>query len=154
MKSIRERNRRRCFEVLSSCRPPAAAPTTEEVSEDVIQRWTRGALTAKEITEIETLASAPRSTTKAAANAGGSDLVVLRPAGRITEYRVRLGDLLESLLGVGIPLVLVGVVLHRELAISLLDGVSVGTLGHPKSGVVVLLQEILHRHANNRLLLS
>ena len=60
--------------------------------------------------------------------------VVRRALLRIAQHLVRLGDLLEVLLGVG-RRVAVGMVLHRELAIGLLDVGVGGVAGHAEQFV-------------------
>src|SRR5438552_2903076 len=62
--------------------------------------------------------------------------VVGRALVRIAQHLVRLGEPLEPLLGV-VALVAIGVVVHRELAIGLLD-VGLGSLArHSQNPVVV-----------------
>src|SRR5262249_58619886 len=70
-------------------------------------------------------------------------LVVLGASLRIGQDVVGLGDLLESLLRLGVALVGVRVVLARELAVRLLDLLGRRTLTDPESLVIVLLEEVL-----------
>jgi hypothetical protein len=68
-----------------------------------------------------------------------AELVVARALLRVGEDLVRLGDLLERLLGLLVAGVAVGVVLERELAVRLLDVVLGGALRQTEHVVVVAL---------------
>src|SRR6185437_9948236 len=73
-------------------------------------------------------------------------LVVLAPARLVREHPVRLGDLLEPGLRLGVTRVLVRVQLAGELAVRLLDVRTGGVLGDAQGLVVVLLHEVLGAH--------
>src|SRR5499427_7461256 len=73
-------------------------------------------------------------------------VVVLLAAFSVGQGVVRLGDLLEPFLRLGVALVGVGVVLAGELPVRLLDLVWVRGLGDAKSLVIVLLEEVLGAH--------
>ena len=68
-----------------------------------------------------------------------AEAVVLRPAARVLEHLVGLGGLAELLGRLGVVLVAVGVVLHRQLAVGLLDLGLGGVAGEPEDLVVVAL---------------
>jgi hypothetical protein len=73
-------------------------------------------------------------------HAGHPKLVVQLALLRIREHVVRLGDLLEALLGRPVARVDVRVVLARELAVALFDLGAGRSARHAKSGVEVLLR--------------
>ena len=73
----------------------------------------------------------------AAAREDRAAAVVLLALLGIRQDVVGLGDLLEALLGRGVPRVAVRVVLARELAVGLLDVVGRGLLVDPEDLVVV-----------------
>src|SRR5205085_2954064 len=113
------------------------------------------ALLAKQVAEVEAepAAGAPRrtgscrtTTERAAGPEQRALLVVLLAALVVGEHVVRLGDLLEARLGLGLSLVRVGVELARELAVGLLDLVGRGVLGDAERLVEVLLQEVPGAH--------
>src|SRR5438876_416544 len=94
----------------STCSAAPAAGAREEVLEDVLEERAEAALEA-----------AARAGARRAAEA-----VVVRALVRIGEHAVRLVDLLEALLGLLVAGVLVGMELHRELPVGLLQ---LGTAG-------------------------
>ena len=73
----------------------------------------------------------------AAAQARLAVAVVGRALVGVAQHLVRLGDLFELLLGGLVPAVAVGVVLHRQTAIGLLDVGLGGLAGHPQQRVIV-----------------
>ena len=73
-------------------------------------------------------------------------LVVLLAPLLVGQHRVRLGDLLEPLLGRGVALVRVRVVLAGQLAVRRLDLGRLSGLGDPQGLVVILLEEVLCAH--------
>src|SRR5699024_4140484 len=80
------------------------------------------------------------------ASGHGAQRVVLLALLGVGEHRVGLSDLLELLLGLGVPGVLVRVPGAGELAVGLLDRGGVGVLGHTQRRVEVLLQPVLSSH--------
>src|ERR1022692_1378718 len=103
---------------------------------------------AEEVTEVEpALAAARRSRhPDAAAAEQGPGVVVLLAPLLVRQHVVRLGDLLEALLGRRVALVGIGVVLAGELAVRLLDLVGRRVLGDAEDLVEVLLEEVLGAH--------
>src|SRR5207248_4317823 len=85
----------------------------------------------------------------ASAEPGFAISVVSRTLLRIAEDIVRLGDLLEFLFGVLRPVVAIGVVLHRKLAICLLDVIVRGAMGHAENRI-----KVSHATPSKRLLLK
>src|SRR6185437_5749660 len=73
-------------------------------------------------------------------------LVVLLAPLLVGQHRIRLGDLLEPLLGRGVTLVRVRVVLACQLAVRRLDLGRLGGLGDPQGLVVILLEEVFSAH--------
>ena len=76
----------------------------------------------------------------------GADRVVLAALLGVAEDGIRLPDLLEALLGLGVPDVVVGVHGAGDLAVGLLDRRGVGVLGHAEDRVEVLLEPVLTSH--------
>src|SRR6478752_6567142 len=76
----------------------------------------------------------------------GADRVVLAPLLGVGQDGIRLPDLLEALLGLGVADVVVGVHGARDLAVRLLDRRGVGVLGHAEDRVEVLLEPVLTSH--------
>src|SRR5271166_4153498 len=73
-------------------------------------------------------------------------LVVFLAPLLVGQHRVRLGDLLEPLLGRGVALVRVRVVLAGQLAVRRLDLGRLRGLGDPQGLVVILLEVVLCAH--------
>src|SRR5699024_897777 len=110
---------------------PGATPSPAEGGEDVIEP------------PVAARAAGGEPGTAAGHRADG---VVLTTLLRVGEHGVRLADVLELLLGRGVPLVAVGVVLLGELAVGLLDRRLVGVLVDAEDGVEVLVQPVLTGH--------
>src|SRR5262249_27769789 len=109
----------------------AAAPAAEHAAEDVPE---------VELAEVERLAAVPRA--RAAARPGHRLAGVVAPALlRAGQPVVRVGALLEALLGLRVVGVAVGVVLARELAVGLLDLLVARALRDPEDLVQVLAHE-------------
>jgi hypothetical protein len=138
-------------------RTGTGAATAEQPAEDVADPATAaetagparasGLPASEEVAQIEveparTAGPGP----DAAAAEQGARLVVLLAALGVAEHVVRLGRVLETLLGLGVAPVGVGVVLPGELAVGLLDLGLGGVLGDAENLVVVLLDEVLRTH--------
>src|SRR5205823_3134175 len=83
-----------------------------------------------------------RAAAEAAERAELTHLVILLPLLRIPERLIRLRDRLESVGGLGVVRILVGMVLGRELPVLLLDFVLARRSGDAEYGVVVLLGHV------------
>src|ERR1019366_9238828 len=79
---------------------------------------------------------------RAAAEERAGVVILLAPL-LVGQHVVRLGDLLEALLGFRVALVGIRVVLAGQLAIRLLDLIGARVLGDGEALVVVLLEEVL-----------
>src|SRR5689334_15604 len=127
-----------------------AAAAVEHAAEDVAQAAVVPGAT-EDVTEVEAAEAAllagtlPGRNPEAAAEQRAGLVVLLAPL-LVGQHRVRLGDLLEALLGRAIALVGVGVVLAGQLAVRRLDLGRLGCLTDPKRLVVILLQVILSAH--------
>ena len=147
---IVERQRQRALEVLPATRlrgaSPAAATAVEDAAQEVAEAT--GVL-PEQVLHVDVVLLAPAAVpaaaagTEAAAREQGPGLVVLLALGVVGQHVVRLGDLLEPLLGRLVARVLVRVELAGQLAVLLLDLVGRGVLGHAEHGVEVLLEPVL-----------
>src|SRR6516162_11565275 len=121
------------------------AAAAEDPGEDVAEPVAGLARAAEQVAQVE-----PAEPAAAPAWGRHSEhracFVVLLALLLIRQHVVRLGDLLEALFGVGVPLVRVGMVLPREVAVRLLYLSWLRGLGHAQSLVVILLQVILRAH--------
>jgi hypothetical protein len=117
-----ERDLELVLEVLAARGPgPArAGPAGEEVLEDVLE----------EGAEAGVAESGPGAW-------GGAETVEMGPLLGIGQHRVRLVGFLESLLGLLVAPIAIGVVLHRELPVGFLDLGVAGIAGHAEHLVVV-----------------
>src|SRR5699024_10468633 len=78
--------------------------------------------------------------------AHGADRVVLLALLGVVEHRVGLADLLELLLGLGVPGVMIGVVLAGLGAVGLLDLLRARVLRDAEDRVEVLVEPVLGGH--------
>src|SRR5215471_1988254 len=121
------------------------AAATEDPAEHVAEPVAGLARAAEQVTQVE-------PAEPAAGPAGGRHpeqracLVVLLALLLIGQHVVRLGDLLEALFSPRIPLVRVGMVLPREVAVRLLYLSWLRGLWHAQSLVVILLQVVFRAH--------
>src|SRR5438270_3810241 len=90
----------------------------------------------------------------AAAQPGFAIAIVRGALLRIAQHVVRFRDLLELLFGLFRPVVAVGVILHRELAIRLLDVVVRRTARHAKNVIKVSHAAFLNGYCWRRSLSS
>src|SRR5215472_229659 len=142
---VAERQRCLGLHIGAAARPglrgrPAAKDAAEQVTEPAA-----GSGRPEDVAEVES--AEPAATAARHPGSAGAEerprLVVLGASLRIGQDVVGLGDLLESLLRLGVALVGVRVVLARELAVRLLDLLGRRTLTDPESLVIVLLEEVL-----------
>src|SRR5690606_2257074 len=103
----------------------AAGPAPEDVAE--------AEHAAQDVAEVAELAEDRR--VEAAAGRSGTDAGVAEPvvAGAfvgVREHRIRLGRLLEAILGNAVSRIAIGVILHGEPAVRALDLTLVGGLRH------------------------
>src|SRR5690606_24150795 len=108
----------------------APRPGPEDLAEDVAEDVGEAA----EGVEVEAAEAFPEGVARM------PEAVVLRPLFRVREAGVRLGGLLELLLGLLVPGVSVGVVLQGELAVGTLDLLGGGVSRNAQDLVVVSLQ--------------
>jgi hypothetical protein len=124
---------------LASAARATAAATAEDVAEDV----------AKGLREAAEALGATRAAAHVGVDPGVAVLVIGRALLRVAQHLVGFLDLLELFFGGlgGITLVAVRVVLHRQLAIRLLDFVVAGGLGHAQDFVKVSFGHDCSEHA-------
>src|SRR5262249_15820690 len=130
--------------------PAAAEHPAEQVAERAAGtgRGGAGARAAEQVAQVE------RETTRAAlarwpeatAPEQGARVVVLLALLGVGQDVVRLGDLLEPLLRLGVALIGIGVILASKLPVGLLDLVRGRGLGDAQSLVIVLLEDALSAH--------
>src|SRR5262249_20513733 len=131
----------------------SASPAAEHPAQQVAEPAAGGgggavASAAERVAQVEleaARAALPRWP-EASAPEQGAGVVVLLALLSVGQDVVRLGDLLEPLLRLGVALVGVGVVLAGELPVRLLDLVRGRGLGDVKSLVIVLLEEVPSAH--------
>src|SRR5215469_252867 len=141
------------LDVRSPARPvlgggPAAA--VEHGAEQVAQAAPGGVPgVAEQVTQVEVEPAAPRPAAgrhpEAAAEQRARLVVLLAPL-LVGQHRVRLGDLLEALLGLRVALVRVRMILAGQLAVRRLDLGGLRRLGDPQGLVVILLEVVLRAH--------
>ena len=142
---------------------PTGGPAAEHLGEEVVEVGLAALtaagppggephpLTATPAERAEHVLEAAAATRATRAETGAAvrhlaDRVVLLALLGVGEHGVGLTDVLEALLGRGVPGVLVGVVLAGELAVGLLDRGRVGVLGDAEDRVEVLLEPVLAGH--------
>src|SRR5580700_4546841 len=134
------------------------ATAVEHPAEQVAQPAGRVARPAEDVVQVEAAEAAgvgpgPGRDPEAAAEQRARLVVLLAPL-LVGQHGVRLGDLLEALLGLGVALVGVRVVLAGQLAVRRLDLGGLRRLGDPQGLVIVLLEVVLGAHSWSPLAVS
>src|SRR6185437_2573301 len=111
---------------------PLAALAADEIAEHLVEDVGKAA-------GAEAEAGAAAGTVAAVLEGGVTEAVIGRALLLVREDLVGLAQLLELVLGRRVPRVAVGVVLHRQLAIGLLDVLGAGPAPHAQELVKILL---------------
>src|SRR5439155_4989673 len=98
-----------------------------------------GATAEEHVEEVEGGIEGERTEVRRHPVGGVPERVVALPLLRVAEHRVGLADLFEALLGLLVPVVAVGVVLHRQLAVRRAQLLGGGVATDPEHLVVVAL---------------
>jgi hypothetical protein len=157
IEGIVEGQRQFTFEVLTATRlptPTTSAASVEQAAEEIAETT---ATIAEEILDVDVVlttsiatatgeapaATEATATGEAPACKQSAGFVVLLALGGIGQDVVRLGDLLEASLGLGVTRILVRVIFTRQGPVLLLELVGTRFLGHTQDRVEVLLQPVL-----------